>query len=173
MYGENFHLIFYVPARPQQTRPDRTDSQKCKIQFQASPAQSSMSTAGITSFSLNELIHEREMLEETIKALNREEYEAVEVDSELDDVAEKIKKLLLMSSSRQPYEAAPELEVVRSKSRQLTLLSGENSCDQIFVAFSELEREEDTRQKLVLIRQIIKADAILCSYGEEEGCKIA
>ena len=111
------------------------------------------------------------MLVETIKALNREEYEAVEVDSELDYVAEKIKKLLLMSSSRQPYEAAPELEVVRT-SRQLMLMSGENSCDQIFVAFSELEREEDTRQKLILIRQITDADAILCSYGEEEGCKI-
>ena len=110
------------------------------------------------------------MLEETIKALNREEFEAVEVDSELDDVAEQIKKLLLVSSSSQPYEAGPELEMVRRKSRNMMHVSEENSCNQMFVAFIELEQEEDTRQKLILIRQITKNDATLCSYGEEEGC---
>ena len=112
------------------------------------------------------------MLEETIKALTREEHDAVEVDSELDHVAEKIKKLLLMSSSSPQDEIlmplpASDLKMVRRKS-----IGGKNSCNQMFVAFSELEREEDTQQKLILIRQITKADATLCSYGEEEGCKI-
>ena len=112
------------------------------------------------------------MLEETIKALTREEFEAVEVDSELDHVAEKIKKLLLMSSSSPQDEIlmplpASDLKMVRRKS-----IGGKNSCNQMFVAFSELEREEDTQQKLILIRQITKADATFCSYGEEEGCKI-
>ena len=122
-----------------------------------------------------ELIDTRKIIEESIKALNHEEADAVVVDRELDDVAEKIKKLLLMSSSNIPQDklsmglTASRLEMVRT-SRQL--VNADNSCNQIFVAFSELEREEETRQKLILIRQITKANTDICSHGEGEGCKI-
>ena len=131
-----------------------------------------MSTAGTTSVSLKELIQEMDVIEETIKALNNEESEAVEVESELGDVAEKIKKLLPTSSSIPQDEppmrlAAVELEMARTRRK---LVNEDNSCNQIFVAFTELEREEETKQKLILIRQITKANTYVCSYGE--GCKI-
>ena len=109
--------------------------------------------------------------------MNHEEAEAVMVDRELDDVAEKIKKLLLMSLSNIPQDklsmrrAASEFEMVRTSRQQVLLMNADNSCNQIFVAFSELEREEETRQKLVLIRQITKANTDICSHGEGEGCK--
>ena len=105
------------------------------------------------------------MIEETIKALNNEESEAVEVESELDDVAEKIKKLLLTSSSIPRVESSMRLTAGESE-----MVNEDNSCSQIFVAFTELEREEETKQKLILIRQITKANTDICSHGE--GCKI-
>ena len=113
-----------------------------------------------------------DIIEETIKALNNEESEAVEVESELGDVAEKIKKLLPTSSSIPQDEppmrlAAVESEMARTRRK---LVNEDNSCNQIFVAFTELEREEETKQKLILIRQITKANTDVCSYGE--GCKI-
>ena len=112
------------------------------------------------------------MIDESIKALNNEEYAAVEVDSELDNVAEKMKKLLSSSSStlQDEYSMRPavsELEMARTM-RQL--MNADNSCNQIFVAFTELEREEETGQKLILIRQITNANTDFCSFGE--GCKI-
>ena len=94
------------------------------------------------------------MIDESIKALNNEEYAAVEVDSELDNVAEKMKKLLSSSSSTLQDEssmrpAVSELEMARTMREPV---NADNSCNQIFVAFTELEREEETGQKLILIR---------------------
>ena len=112
------------------------------------------------------------MIDESIKALNNEEYAAVEVDSELDNVAEKMKKLLSSSSSTLQDEssmrpAVSELEMARTMRQSM---NADNSCNQIFVAFTELEREEETGQKLILIRQITNANTDFCSFGE--GCKI-
>ena len=112
------------------------------------------------------------MIDESIKALNNEEYAAVEVDSELDNVAEKMKKLLSSSSSTLQDEssmrpAVSELEMARTMKQPV---NADNSCNQIFVAFTELEREEETGQKLILIRQITNANTDFCSFGE--GCKI-
>ena len=115
---------------------------------------------------------EREMIEESIKALNKEEYEAFDVDRELDNVADVIKKLVSPSSppnESSVRETTPELEMSRM-SRNL-VHKVENSCNQIFLTFSELEREEDTKQKLILIRQITEAETDTCSPGEGEGCK--
>ena len=113
------------------------------------------------------------MIEETIKALNNEEAEALEVDSELDGVGEKIKELLVGPLSITKDEstillAAFELDLVRV-SRELA----NSSCNRIFVALSELEREEDTGQKLILIREITTMENTdVCSHGEGGGCKI-
>merc|ERR550532_1129936 len=107
------------------------------------------------------------MIEETIKAFNNEESDAVEVESDLGDVAEKIKKLLPTSSSIPQDEppmrlAAVESEMARTRRK---LVNEDNSCNQIFVAFTELEREEETKQKLILIRQITKANTDVCSVS--------
>ena len=115
------------------------------------------------------------MIEETIKALNNEESEAVEVDTELDDAGEKIKKLLLVSSSIPQDQSSMHLTTFELEMGRMSrdLVNVENSCSQIFVAFAELEREETTGQKLILIRQIIKlANTDVCSHGEGDGCKI-
>ena len=115
---------------------------------------------------------EREMIEESIKALNKEEYEAFDVDRELDNVADVIKKLVSPSSppnESSMRETTPELEMSRM-SRNL-VHKVENSCNQIFLTFSELEREEDTKQKLILIQRITEAETDTCSHGEGEGCK--
>ena len=103
-------LILYKHApdetRSDDTRPKQTRaalSQKCKLQFQALPTQSPETTAAGTSVSLIDLIRERELIEESIKDLNNEERDAVEINTELDKVLEKIKNLI--STSRTPHES--------------------------------------------------------------------
>ena len=115
---------------------------------------------------------EREMIEESIKTLNKEEYEAFDVDRELDNVADVIKKLVSPSSppnESSMRETTPDLEMSRMSRNLVNKV--ENPCNQIFLTFSELEREEDTKQKLILIRRITEAETDTCSPGEGEGCK--
>ena len=157
-------------TRPKQTRAAL--SQKCKLQFQALPTQSPETTAAGTSVSLIDLIRERELIEESIKDLNNEEIDAVEIDSELDKVLEKIKNLISTPpQSQTPHESTWEHLALPIMRRQLST-DPDDSCEHISDAFTQLEREEETREKLILIQLILNTGTIGCSQGLEEGCKI-
>ena len=108
------------------------------------------------------------MIEESIKDLNNEEIDAVEIDSELDKVLEKIKNLI--STSRTPHESTWEHLALPIMRRQLST-DPDDSCAQIYNAFAKLEREEETREKLILIQLILNTGTNECSHGLEEGCK--
>ena len=109
------------------------------------------------------------MIEESIKDLNNEELDAVNIDSELDKILEKIKNLI--STSQTPHESTWEHLALPIMRRQLST-DPDDSCEQIFDAFTQLEREEDTREKLILIQIILNTGAYGCSHGIKEGCKI-
>ena len=110
------------------------------------------------------------MIEESIKDLNNEEIDAVEINTELDKVLEKIKNLV-SSSSQAPHESTWEHLALPIMRRQLST-DPDDSCEQIFDAFTQLEREEETREKLILIQLILNTGTNGCSHGLEEGCKI-
>ena len=109
------------------------------------------------------------MIEESIKDLNNEELDAVEINTKLDEVLEKIKNLI--STSQTPHESTWEHLALPIMRRQLSTYP-DDSCKQILDAFTQLEREEDTREKLILIQLILNTGTDECSQGLEEGCKI-
>ena len=108
------------------------------------------------------------MIEESIKDLNNEELDAVEINTKLDEVLEKIKNLI--STSQTPHESTSEHLALPIMRRQLST-DPDDSCEQISDALAKLEREEETREKLILIQLILKTDTVGCSHGLEEGCK--
>ena len=108
------------------------------------------------------------MIEESIKDLNNEEIDAVEINTELDKVLEKIKNLI--STSQTPHESTSEHLALPIMRRQLSA-DPDDSCAQIYNAFEKLEREEETREKLILIQLILNTGTVGCSHGLEEGCK--
>ena len=112
------------------------------------------------------------MIEESIKDLNNEEIDAVEINTKLDKVLEKIKNLVSTPpTSQAPHESTSEHLALPIMRRQLST-DPDNSCKQIFDAFTQLEREEETREKLILIQLILNTGTNGCSHGLEEGCKI-
>ena len=108
------------------------------------------------------------MIEESIKDLNNEELDAVEINTELDKVLEKIKNLI--STSRTPHESTWEHLALPIMRRQLSA-DPDDSCEQISDALAKLEREEETREKLILIQLILNTGTNECSHGLEKGCK--
>ena len=108
------------------------------------------------------------MIEESIKDLNNEEIDAVEINTKLDKVVEKIKNLI--STSQTPHESTWEHLALPIMRRQLPT-DPDESCEQILDAFAKLEREEETREKLILIQIILNTGTNGCSHGLEEGCK--
>ena len=112
------------------------------------------------------------MIEESIKDLNNEELDAVEIDSELDKILEKIKNFVSTPpQSRTPQKSTWEHLALPIMRRQLST-DPDDSCEQISDAFAKLEREEETREKLILIQLILNTGTNECSQGLEEGCKI-
>ena len=110
------------------------------------------------------------MIEESIKDLNNEEIDAVEINTELDKVLKKIKNLI-STSSQTRHESTWEHLALPIMRRQLSA-GPDYSCAQISDALAKLEREEETREKLILIQLILNTGTIGCSQGLEEGCKI-